>query len=62
MSKAKRYKKMITILMSKKFQDNFIEYCKKKKKASSEHAGWGTHLKRRSRVFKEGQDKMKAIK
>ncbi len=53
---------MITILMSKKFQDNFIEYCKKKKKASSEHAGWGTHLKRRSRVFKEGQDKMKAIK
>jgi len=28
---AKRYKKMISILASKKFQDNFIKYCKKKK-------------------------------
>ena len=32
MNKAKRYKKMIKILMNKKFQDNFIKYCKKKKK------------------------------
>jgi len=33
----------------------------KKKKASSEAAGWGAHLKRRSRVFKEGQAKHKAL-
>jgi phage protein D len=33
----------------------------KKKKASSEAAGWGAHLKRRSRVFKEGQERHKAL-
>ena len=33
----------------------------KKKKASSEAAGWGAHLKRRSRIFKEGQKKHKAL-
>ena len=33
----------------------------KKKKASSKAAGWGAHLKRRSRVFKEGQEKHKAL-
>jgi len=30
----------------------------KKKKASSEAAGWGAHLKRRSRVFKENQKRL----
>ena len=33
----------------------------KKKKASSEAAGWGAHLKRRSRVLKEGQERLKAL-
>ena len=33
----------------------------KKKKASSEAAGWGAHLKRRSRVLKEGQERHKAL-
>ena len=28
---AKRYKKMIAILTSKKFQENFIKLCSKKK-------------------------------
>ena len=32
----------------------------KKKKASSQ-TGWGAHLKRRSRVFKEGQERHKAL-
>ena len=31
------------------------------KKASSKRAGWGAHLKRRSRVFKEGQERHKAL-
>ena len=30
MKENERYKKMISILASKKFQDNFIKYCKKK--------------------------------
>ena len=34
---------------------------KAKKKALSEAAGWGAHLKRRSRVFKEGQERHKAL-
>ena len=31
MKENERYKKMIAILTNKKFQDNFIKYCKKKK-------------------------------
>ena len=31
------------------------------KKASSKRARWGAHLKRRSRVFKEGQERHKAL-
>jgi len=31
MKEKERYNKMIKILTSKKFQDNFIKYCKKKK-------------------------------
>ena len=40
-----------------------VKYLKTKarNKASSEAAGWGAHLKRRSRVFKEGQDRMKGL-
>ena len=33
----------------------------KSKARSKEKAGWGAHLKRRSRVFKEGQAKHKAL-
>ena len=32
MKEKERYKKMIAILTSKKFQDNFIKYCNKKEK------------------------------
>ena len=32
-----------------------------KKKKPSSKTGWGAHLKRRSRVFKEGQEKHKAL-
>ena len=32
MKEKERYKKMIAILMSKKFQNNFIKYCNKKEK------------------------------
>jgi len=35
---------------------------KASKQAFSEARGWGAHLKRRSRVFKEGQDRMKGLK
>ena len=34
---------------------------KARNKASSERAGWAAHLKRRSRVFKEGQERHKAL-
>ena len=34
---------------------------KKPKARSKEKAGWGAHLKRRSRVFKEGQERHKAL-
>ena len=33
----------------------------KSKARSKEKAGWGAHLKRRSRVFKEGQERHKAL-
>ena len=33
----------------------------KSKARSKEKAGWGAHLKRRSRVFKEGQKRHKAL-
>ena len=33
----------------------------KAKARSKEKAGWGAHLKRRSRVFKEGQKRHKAL-
>ena len=33
----------------------------KKKKKPSSKTGWGAHLKRRSRVFKEGQERHKAL-
>ena len=29
--------------------------------AKKKKTGWGAHLKRRSRVFKEGQDRMKGL-
>ena len=32
-----------------------------KKKKPSSKPGWGAHLKRRSRVFKEGQERHKAL-
>ena len=32
-----------------------------KKKKPSSKTGWGAHLKSRSRVFKEGQEKHKAL-
>ena len=32
MKEKERYKKMISILASKKFQDNFIKYCSEKEK------------------------------
>ena len=32
-----------------------------KKKKPSSKTGWGAHLKRRSRVFKEGQERHKAL-
>ena len=38
-----------------------VKFLKTKKKKPSSKTGWGAHLKRRSRVFKEGQEKHKAL-
>jgi len=37
------------------------KYKKAVTKKASIQSGWGAHLKRRSRVFKEGQEKHKAL-
>ena len=38
-----------------------VKFLKTKKKKPSSKTGWGANLKERSRVFKEGQEKHKAL-